>query len=353
MPDGGVASTILSIADAATQARASGDVASFHLETFGLSISVTYPECADDFAIPLAGSFLPSPDHRSTAVRVTLIDAVTAGPPPEIPWPKDWIGPFGTLRDAHRGPCSFAVDNETQCLNTFLPSSGEAVVWCRDVSRLPYWARATPFRIPLSWIAHTFGGEMIHGAGVVFGDQAVLLLGPGGAGKSTLALAAAQSGLPLLGDDFLMVSGLEAQAIYRRVKAHDETLERLAGGPSIGAILNADAPGEKRILDLDPGLLHADPISIGALVVPRIGVRATSTRMAAPELLRRVLYPSMQGLLGGSGMTLKVLAQLARHLPAYELEVGPDVQDNVAALTAIAEEARETRSSTWAQQDSA
>ena len=353
MTDERVVSTIRSMCDAAALARQEEATRTTFTKAFGRLICVSYPARADIEPINLDASLVAARGDQSFGYRVTLIDGASVRSSLSIDWPQQWLGPLGALSPEHAGDWPFAVDNETKSLIAFSPEKRESIVWCRDVSRLPYWARATPFRIPLSWIAHTFGGEMIHGAGVVFGDQAVLLLGPGGAGKSTLALAAAQSGLPLLGDDFLMVSGLEAQAIYRRVKAHDETLERLAGGPSIGAILNADAPGEKRILDLDPGLLHADPISIGALVVPRIGVRATSTRMAAPEVLRRVLYPSMQGLLGGSGMTLKVLAQVARHLPAYELEVGPDVQDNVAALTAIAEESRETRSSTWVQQDSA
>lgn len=353
MTDESVTAAIQGLQEAARRFRKSDDSASAFITVFEWSIEVTYPASADEAPISVRHAFAHAPDRRGADFSITVVDEVSAGLQPQTTWPSSWLSPFGTLRHQQAAPFSLAVDYAANASAAFDPRQHEAIVWCKDARLLPYWARATPFRLPLSWIAHTFGGEMIHGAGVVFGDQAVLLLGPGGAGKSTLALAAAQSGLRLLGDDFLMVSGLQAQAIYRRVKAHDETLKLLAGGRSIGPVLNADAPGEKRILELDPRLLHVDPISIGALVVPRIGVRARPTRMAAPEFLRRVLYPSMQGLLGGSGVTLKVLANLARCLPAYELEVGPHLQDNVRALRAIAHESREVLSLSRMREDSA
>ena len=353
MTDPRVASMIHGVTAAANAFSVSGASSVVLISALGRTVEVCYPRFADSSPIPLANAFVPSTTEIAPSYRISLLDEKSAGRRPPVNWPLAWLAPLGALRESLASPCAFALDVEHDSISSFCPDSRDAVTWYRDLESMPYWARATPFRIPLSWIAHTFGGEMIHGAGVVFDDQAVLLLGPGGAGKSTLALAAAQSGLPLLGDDFLMVSGLEAQAIYRRVKAHDETLEILADGSSIGPVLNADAPGEKRILELDPRLLHVDPISIGALVVPRIGVRARPTRMAAPEFLRRVLYPSMQGLLGGSGVTLKVLANLARCLPAYELEVGPHLQDNVRALGAIAYESREVLSLNRMREDSA
>lgn len=339
MTDEPAASTIRSMTEAAKRARDFAGARTVRFTAFGRIIEVSYPAIADFPSIALGRAFRDQESSDSPDARITLVDSIAAGPPPEIPWPKSWLGPFGNLRGRYAGAWSLAADNDSGCLSAFDPGARDAAVWCKDASRLPYWVRATPFRIPLSWIAHTFGGEMIHGAGVVVHDRAVLLLGPGGAGKSTLALAAAQHGFSLLGDDFLMVCGLQAQAIYRRVKAHDDTMERLSTGPSIGQVLNAAALAEKRILDLDESLLYVEPVPIGALVIPHIGASAKASRISPPELLRRVVAPSMQGLLGGSGMTLKVLADLARRVPAYELVVGPDIRDNVQALAAIADTA--------------
>ena len=49
------------------------------------------------------------------------------------------------------------------------------------------------------------GRVPVHAAGILAGDTAWLLAGPSGSGKSSLALAAAKQGLPILSDDTIFV----------------------------------------------------------------------------------------------------------------------------------------------------
>jgi len=83
------------------------------------------------------------------------------------------------------------------------------------------------------------GRTPVHAAGVMLGDRALVLAGPSGTGKSTLALAAAERGLAILSDDTLYVELGDAIRLWGfprpiHVFAEDappgDHAERLRGG---------------------------------------------------------------------------------------------------------------------------
>src|SRR6185503_14339932 len=55
------------------------------------------------------------------------------------------------------------------------------------------------------FLAAQAGRTPLHASAIMLGDVALVLAGPSGMGKSTLALAAAQAGLPVLSEDTLYV----------------------------------------------------------------------------------------------------------------------------------------------------
>ena len=83
------------------------------------------------------------------------------------------------------------------------PSSGEAWRWMRPGSPLPWWERAAPMRAVLYWFLEQHQRTFLHGAAVSDGRAAAMLVGPGGSGKSSTALACLLAGMDYLGDDYL------------------------------------------------------------------------------------------------------------------------------------------------------
>lgn len=269
--------------------------------------------------------------------RLTVIDDQDTHHHPDIDWPMEWFEPFGVLRPELSGPYRFALDIHSKSLGVYDPRTREAVVWFHDIERIPYWFAATPFRLQLSWFADSFDGEMIHAAGIEVERGVALLVGPGGAGKSTLTLSAMVHGSRTLGDDFLLIENRHAYPIYRRTKFHDSTLNLFGDAASpIGPVLNADNPGEKRIMNIDDDLLCTSGLPVTAVFVPRIGTRAHVSRLSEPQAVRSALGPTMMGLLGGSRDTLHRIVNLIRSVPTFEIEVGPDMADNAKALITAA-----------------
>lgn len=82
---------------------------------------------------------------------------------------------------------------------------------------------------PIAWhLERTRGWSMVHGSAVAWGDGAVLVAGPGGAGKTTTCVAlAARAGMPLLGENLLLCDGTWIHPIAEPIRLTRESLELL------------------------------------------------------------------------------------------------------------------------------
>jgi len=283
--------------------------------------------------ISLESAFHISPQTDQEPFRLTVIDDDETGCRPSIDWPSWWFEPFGIVRPELSGDIKLALDIHSQSLCAYDPRSREAVVWFHDIRKIFYWFAATPFRLQLSWFADAFDGEMIHAAGIEVGQSAALLVGPTGAGKSTLTLSAMREGSRILGDDFCLLDGMTCQPIYRRTKFHDTTMDLFDHSiDEIGTLMNADVPGEKRIVDTKDEFLCPTGLPVAAVFVPRIGDRAQVRSIPESRAVHSTLGPTMMGLLGGSHRTLQRIVRLVRAVPTYEIEVGPNMADNARLL---------------------
>ena len=97
---------------------------------------------------------------------------------------------------------------------------------------VPDLLAAVEFAVVIDLLAGAKGTTHIHAAGTGTPHGAVLVTGPAGAGKSSIALAWALSGLPLLGDDVIQMDeeGLVA-AFPRLLKVDPDRLEE--GGVAV------------------------------------------------------------------------------------------------------------------------
>lgn len=291
------------------------------------------PPHVNHAGIRLDQAFLATETKSESDFHIIVIDDSFVGSSPQIDWPAQWHEPFGVVQHRYSRSYRFAIDFHSHSLSMYDPKTRQAVVWFHDVEKIEYWFAATPFRLQLSWFADTFGGEMIHAAGLEFGNSAALMVGPSGSGKSTLTLASMLEGIRMLGDDFLLLTGSDAQAIYRRAKVHDSTRKILGDRLiEIGPVMNADVAGEKRIVDTKPSQMREGLLPVAAVFVPKIAKRAQVSSLSRSDAVRSTLGPTMIGLLGGSAGTLNRISSLVSSVPTFQIDVGPDLEANVHAL---------------------
>lgn len=109
--------------------------------------------------------------------------------------------------------------------------TGRALIFYDRPSDVPSWDLCAPFRIPLGFLLPKFGYHLVHGAAVHTDSGGCLLVGKGGSGKSSSALAALspESRLGFLGEDYLLVeeATITVHAFYRSLKVDSRGLERM------------------------------------------------------------------------------------------------------------------------------
>ena len=83
-------------------------------------------------------------------------------------------------------------------------ADGRSVTGCSTWFEL---AATLEFVLARALVRHAGAAAQIHGAGVSVRGEGLLLVGPSGRGKSSLAIQLAREGYPLISDDFLFVHG--------------------------------------------------------------------------------------------------------------------------------------------------
>ncbi len=225
----------------------------------------------------------------------------------------------------------------------------------------------------LSLLAPMGGGVLLPAAAIASEGSALLLVGRSGAGKSSLALRAAAAGLPVLGDDQVLVAEDGTCTRFpRRLRLYDDAahtapaaiaglpgryrrglalrrLLRIATGGFVAPSLAVPAAAL-------PGHVPAPPAPLGSVVLLQrdAGAAVLATRVVElPEVLDRcaeVLVEQRRRLLGRSpdlalrvdldgvvARERRILTRALRHVPAVEV-TSPGAIGAAAALTAVARE---------------
>jgi len=148
------------------------------------------------------------------------------------------------------------------------------------------------------------GTTLLHGSAIAVGNQAVALLGPPGAGKSTTAAAFALKEFPVLTDDIVAVREQDGeflvQPAYRRLCLWPDSVEALYGSAEALPLLSEG--WEKRGLELG----HCSPFQEHALALAAVYVlgertsaspSGTISPLSPRELLVRLLANTYAGRL--------------------------------------------------------
>jgi hypothetical protein len=119
---------------------------------------------------------------------------------------------------------------------------------------------------PIAWhLRRTRHWELIHASCVVEGDRAVLLAGPGGAGKTTTCVALmAQAGMRLMTENLALCDGEVVYPVCEPIRLTDESLELL--GPAADQLQPLEFGGLKHKAMFVPPI-EANPPGVRAAKV--------------------------------------------------------------------------------------
>src|SRR5581483_8511139 len=196
-------------------------------------------------------------------------------PSPPGPWPETWppdsvFFPFGPQSTR---VCILA---ETGLITVFCAASCRAVIWVRDARELPGQHYGSPLLNLFAWWSRSVGLSLLHAGCVGTERGAVLLVGPGGSGKSTTSLLCAEAGMDYLSDDYCLArlgDKPTAYSLYCSGKLQREHW--------------ASFPGLARIAVQPP----VDPLAKPIVYLSRVGEFAVKVR--APR--RAILVPTISG----------------------------------------------------------
>lgn len=189
----------------------------------------------------------------------------------------------------------------------------------------------------------SIGLPTVHCAAIGSPEKMVVLGAPGGAGKSTLAVAGLQRGLSFCGDDYCMIQvGADGEsprvhslfatakldAFSQQLVPDSAELERLPGL----------ADNDRTVFDLrgHPGLLASGRVN--SVITPvQVGGSAPRLVEVAPlEALRSIAITSVFLMPSSRRLAWKTLSAMCRTVPCYRLEVGDDPTKAVDLLGEIA-----------------
>ncbi len=257
--------------------------------------------------------------------RLLAFESAESGvAPPGPPWPVANFKPGRPEITGFTEPPQLAVyDLPHSSLAYYDERVDTGVQWFRDASRMSPGEAGEPLRNLLRWSLGAHGAHMLHLAAV----GGLLIGGPSGAGKSTTALNCALAGLEFTSDDQSVITLGErtlAHGVFSCVKATDTGLGLLPGLADFGEPAGRDWRGKHRF-DLTARITRSQEVH--AIVFPELAGRTGElVPLAQTEALRKLIGASLPAMSCAMDRSLAALRELVDRLPAYTLEVGPDIE---------------------------
>ncbi len=263
------------------------------------------------------------------ALTIGLWDgASTGGTLPRLPWQGEMMTRRGDIHGFGNGQIHAAFDRSADLLSVYDSRRALALFCTRDARQFPFYATAAPLHTLLFWMLRERDKWLIHAGAVGNESGAVLLVGKGGSGKSTTALACLNSTLRYLADDYCIVSTEDAPRVWSLYNTAKITPASLAALPFLQPLAAIDARriGDKAVLFLQqysaPKIAHDLPLK--AILLPRVTGRATPRVCPAPvnAALSALALSTMVQFPNAGDETLTALGALTARLPCYYLELG-------------------------------
>ena len=204
-------------------------------------------------------------------------------------------------------------------------------VWMRDHSQVDVRCCVAPFRVILSWMANNFEAEIIHASATEISGKGVLVSGPSGSGKSSLALYSGMNGGHVLSDDAVLIEGLKAYAIYSRAKI--AKVNPVLDVSSLKTFELKNSKDGKRILplnELKDSFIHE--MEYNAIVFPEIVHMTHIERVSSLIGHKYFVEQSLRELFGGDSNNLERHSKLLTQTPNFRMALSGNISKDYDCL---------------------
>ena len=270
-------------------------------------------------------------------LTVNLWDAESSGVEPPVLPALDPNDPRGAFFYAGVPPHYISCQPGLSVLNALDVEQGVGWFWCRAAEALPFWELAAPIRQILHWWLSERDLLLLHGAAVGMAEGGVLLVGPGGSGKSTCALSSLGSDLLYAGDDYVAARCGADPWIYslyssgKLVPGHARLLSHLPP-PTHN---EAGADDEKAVFYVHERfperLCRGFPLR--AVLVPRVtGTSARIVPLKPVDALRALAPSTLLQMRPALPEAFATMARLLERVPTFAFEVGGDTAEIPRAI---------------------
>ena len=212
--------------------------------------------------------------------------------------------------------------------------TAHVIGWVANAAQLQVQDRGKPLYFPLLLWHADRGIPVIHAALVSYRGQGVLLIGKGGTGKTTAALACLFGGLNFLGDDYI---GLQRTGndLFIGHSLYDSAWLTADGEARFPHLVPYAEPPEcldsggrplVQVFDVAPDRLESSA-RIHAVVVTTLSDKEPSQihRVSKATALLALAPSSMLRLPVSGEVLLERISQLVEHVPSYQLAIGRDL----------------------------
>lgn len=275
---------------------------------------------------------LAAQPHQSPALTICLWDNVSTHTlMPPLSWPfSDYVIRGGI--HTYTGDRIIAALYGGSRILHLLDSEQNLALYCiHDAAQFPRYQVSSPLLTILHWGLRRYGLQLVHAAAV--GTPAlggVLIVGKGGSGKSTTALACLNSELSYVSDDYCLLSTNPAPSAYNLYNTAKLDADAVQHVPYLASAI--DQPDTlydgKHLIFLHRQ--YPEKIVTGfplrAILVPRITGRAeTKARPTSSAAGLWALAPNtMFQLTGFDTAAFETLAAVVKEVPCYTLDLGTD-----------------------------
>jgi len=219
--------------------------------------------------------------------------------------------------------------------------SRRAICWVAEKSAVKAWERSRPFLPVLQAMFDDSPWLAVHAAALALKDRAILLSGPGRAGKTTLSLAGLSAGWRFIGDDYVLVDSREqapaVAPLFATARLRDDMVARFPNLAGARTAISHDFDERRHELSLR-GIpeLHGGAARLERLLfldrsghpAPDIAPIRRSKVLAAMAANTFIATP------GAREPRLRKLSRLLTAVPAARFDPGPRIEDALAAMVA-------------------
>jgi len=248
-----------------------------------------------------------------------------------------WRGPPGHFESilgklGFRGVFHKAIEGEPghDPCTIFDPHRQMGLQLIDTMNDLPPWDVGAPCRILLNLSAVSRGRHLVHAAVLSVADEGVLIVGPGGAGKSGTTVAGISRGLKTAGDDYVLVCPTSPPTAFRIYNIFKQDRDRLARVNGFAEAITRLKTNWNNKLEFDPEDVFpeciVERVRLHAILAPKIAYESR-TRLSKidPRCVFQQIAPSLWTQLPGTQVAgFRFATWLTRSLPTYSVRLSDD-----------------------------